>query len=149
MRVSLLAATACLALGASPAQAAEKITWDWAIYGPPRAFTAGMDYMAKTIAERTNGNFTIRLHYAESIAPAKEVLDTIKIGAIHGAATAFSYAPGKTPLQQVLDLPYLPIPTLDAQIQVHEAFHAHPEVDLPGRAMLDFVLAEAKKATDG
>lgn len=130
MRVSVVAAIAgLLLLAVSGARAAEKITWDWAIYGPPRAYSAGMEYMAKTIAEKTNGNFIIKLHYAESIAPAKEVLDSLKIGAIQGAATAFSYAPGKTPLQQVLDLPWLPIPTLDAQIQVHEAFHKHPPVD--------------------
>ena len=115
-------------LGSGDAAAAEKVTWNWAIYGPPRAVTSGIEHFAKMAAEKTGGKFNIRLHYGESIVGAKDVLDAHKINSIQGALTAYSYTPGKTPLQQVLDLPYLPIPDLDAQIQVHDAYQKHPAV---------------------
>ena len=112
--------------GGTPAMAAEKVVWDWAIYGNPRAVTAGLEHFAKAAAEKSGGNFEIKLHYGESIAPAKEVLDSIKLGAIQGGLTAFGYAPGKTPLHNVLDLPYLPIPNLVVQERVMEAFYEFP-----------------------
>src|SRR3546814_1350831 len=101
MTISSIAIASGFAAVVPGAQAADEVTWDLAIYCPPRAYSAGMEYIAKTVAEKTNGNFTIKLHYGESVSPAKEVLDSLKIGAIQAAATAFSYAPGKTPLQQV------------------------------------------------
>ena len=116
---------ACLA---APVGAAEKITWNIAIYGPPRAVTVGIEHIAKMVSEKSGGNFVWRLHYGETIADAKDVLDALKIDSIQGALTAYSYAPGKTPLQQVMDLPYLPIPTLDAQIKTQDAFQKHPPV---------------------
>ena len=116
------------ALLATPAAAAEKVTWNWAIYGPPRAVSSGIEHLAKTASEKTGGKFTIRLHYGESIVEAKNVLDAHKVGSIQGALTAFAYTPGKTPLQQVLDLPYLPIPDLDAQMKIYDAFQLNPTV---------------------
>src|SRR3546814_15021679 len=82
MKISAIAIAAGFAAFVPGAQAADEVTWDLAIYGPPRAYSAGMEYIAKTVAEKTNGNFTIKLHYGESVSPAKEVLDSLKIGAI-------------------------------------------------------------------
>lgn len=116
----VLGAAILASCAGSAADAAEAITWDWAIYGPPRAVTAGIETLAKAAEEKSGGNFKIKLHYGESIAPAKEVLDALKVGAIQGALTAFSYAPGKAPLHTVLDLPFLPIPNLEVQEKVME-----------------------------
>jgi len=117
-----LAATA-VALTVSGAQAAEKVVWNYAIYGPPRAITKQIEHVAKYIEEKSGGNFTFRLGYAESISPARETLDSIKLGAIEGGLVAYSYAPGKTPLNLVLDLPYLPIPNLVVQEKIMEDFN--------------------------
>lgn len=46
----------------------------------------------------------------------------LKVGAFHGAVTAYSYAPAKTPLQGVLDMPFLPIGNLVLQEKVQDAF---------------------------
>ena len=87
------------------ADAAEKVTWNWALYGPPRAFTVGPEHLAKAAKERSGGNFIINLRYNEQLSDAKDMLDGLKVGAFHGAVTAYSYAPAKTPLQGVLDMP--------------------------------------------
>src|SRR3546814_19886602 len=52
----------------------------------------------------------------------------MKIDAIPGALVSFNYTPGKVPLQGALGLPYLPIPTPEVQIKVHEAFYDYPPV---------------------
>ena len=112
------------ALTAMPANAAEKVTWNWAIYGPPRAVTVAMEHLAKMAKEKSDGNFVINIKYNEQLSDAKDVLDGLKVDAFHGAMTAFSYAPAKTPLQSVLDMPFLPVPDLVTQEKVQDAFQA-------------------------
>lgn len=120
-----MAAMALAALLFAPmAGAQDKIVWDIAIYGPPREVTAPIEFLAKYLDEKTAGKFTLKLHYSESIAPAKSVLDSIKIEAIQGGLVAFGYTPGKVPLHLALDLPYLPISNLDQWQAVQEAFYA-------------------------
>ncbi len=112
------------ALSGRGAAAAEKIVWDIALYGPPREVTTQIEYVAKYVEEKSNGNFIFKLHYGESIAPAKAMLDSLKIGAVQGAFVTFTYVPGKTPLHLALDLPYLPVPDLDTWQKVQEKFYA-------------------------
>jgi len=121
---SLLAA--CLV--GTAAHAAEKVSWNWSVHGPSRAFTKGMERIAEIAAEKSGGDFAIKIHYAEAVSPAKEVLDSIKIGAIEGGIMCISYAPGKAPLNGVLDLPFLPFGNLEIQKQVHEAVYKHPAI---------------------
>lgn len=116
--------TAFTALTTGTAQAqSEKIVWDIAIYGPPREVTVQIETVAKYIDQHSNGRFTFKLHYGESISPAKAVLDSIKIGAIHGGLVAFGYVPGKAPLHLALDLPYLPVSSLDNWRKLQEDFY--------------------------
>jgi len=116
----------CLALAAGTlsgtAKAGEKVTWNWAIYGPPRTVTVAFEYIAKTAKEKTSGDFVINLRYNEQLSEAKDVLDGLKVGAFQGAMTAYSYAPAKTPLQGVLDMPFLPIGNLVLQHKVQDDF---------------------------
>lgn len=86
--LSIVATAAAAALTVGAAQAAEKVVWNYAIYGPPRAVTKQIEYVAQYLEEKSGGNFTLRLAYAKSISPAKEVLDSIKIGAIEGGLMA-------------------------------------------------------------
>lgn len=124
-KVKIMAAMALAAMLFAPAAGAQdKIVWDIAIYGPPREVTAPVEFLAKYLDEKTAGKFTFKLHYSELIAPAKSVLDFIKIEAIHGGLVAFGYTPGKVPLHLALDLPYLPIANLDQWQAVQEAFYA-------------------------
>ncbi|MGE0697928.1 MAG: TRAP transporter substrate-binding protein DctP [Hyphomicrobiaceae bacterium] len=123
LRCGLLAG-AVLAGSGPPAEAQSKIVWDIAIYGPPREITVPIETVAKYIDEKSGGNFTFKLHYSESIAPAKSVLDSLKIEAIQGGLVTFGYTPGKVPLHLAIDLPYLPIATLEQLQKVQEAFNA-------------------------
>ncbi len=120
--LTLAGIVACTAL-ATGASAAEKVTWNLSVWGNARAVTAGIEKMRDDIAERTGGNFQINIGYGETLSPAKENIDAIKIGVIEAAQFCPSYGPGKVPAWTVLDLPFLPTPTLDAEIAVHEAFY--------------------------
>ena len=109
---------------AVPATAADKVTWTWSLYGPPRAATVTFEHLAKVAKEKSGGNFIINLRYNEQLGEAKDFLDGIKVDSFQGAFVAYSYAPAKTPLQGVLDMPFLPIPDLVAQAKVLDAYQA-------------------------
>jgi TRAP-type C4-dicarboxylate transport system substrate-binding protein len=106
------------------ARAADKVTWTFSLYGPPRAATVTFEHLAKVAKEKSGGNFTINLRYNEQLGEAKDFLDGIKVDSYQGAFVAFSYAPAKTPLQGVLDMPFLPISDLVAAAKVQDAYQA-------------------------
>ena len=109
---------------AIPARAAEKVTWTFSLYGPPRAVTVTFEHLAKMAKEKSGGNFTINLKYNEQLGEAKDFLDGLKVNSFQGAFVAYSYAPAKTPLQGVLDMPFLPISDLVASAKVQDAYQA-------------------------
>jgi TRAP-type C4-dicarboxylate transport system substrate-binding protein len=109
---------------AVPAIAADKVTWTWSLYGPPRAVTVTFEHLAKVAKEKSNGNFIINLKYNEQLGEAKDMLDGLKVDAFQGAFVAYSYAPAKTPIQGVLDMPFLPIPDLAASAKVQDAYQS-------------------------
>jgi TRAP-type C4-dicarboxylate transport system substrate-binding protein len=111
-------------LAAMPAEAADKVTWTWSLYGPPRAATVTFEHLAKVAKEKSGGNFIINLKYNEQLGEAKDFLDGIKVNSFQGAFVAYSYAPAKTPLQGVLDMPFLPIPDLVSSERVQDAYQA-------------------------
>lgn len=113
---------------AAPASAQEKVTWHLSAWGNSREVTHGFEHLAKALAEKTDGNFEIKLHFAETISPAKENLDGIKLGTFEMAMTCTSYHPGKNPMSTVLDLPFLPITSLEIGRDTHEAVYAHPVI---------------------
>jgi TRAP-type C4-dicarboxylate transport system substrate-binding protein len=111
-------------MAALPAAAADKVTWTFSLYGPPRAATVTFEHLAKVAKEKSGGNFIINLKYNEQLGEAKDFLDGIKVDAFQGAFVAYSYAPAKTPLQGVLDMPFLPIADLVASAKVQDAYQA-------------------------
>ena len=102
--------------------AAEKVTWNWSLYGPPRAVTVCMEHLAKVAKEKSDGNFIINLRYNEQLGDARDMLDGLKVDAFQGAFVAYSYAPAKTPLQGVMDMPFLPIGNLELLEKVQDEF---------------------------
>ncbi len=123
-----IAGMSILGLDLGAALAADRVTWNISLWGARRPFTEGVELLSSEAAKRTDGNFTIKLHYGEAISPVKENLDSVKIGVIEAAAICVSYHPGKTPAMTGLDLPFLPLPTFDIQKEVHEAYYRHPAV---------------------
>jgi TRAP-type C4-dicarboxylate transport system substrate-binding protein len=111
-------------VAALPADAADKVTWTFSLYGPPRAATVTFEHLAKVAKDKSGGNFVINLKYNEQLGEAKDFLDGIKVDAFQGAFVAYSYAPAKTPLQGVLDMPFLPIADLVASANVQDAYQA-------------------------
>ena len=64
-------------LAALPADAADKVTWNFALYGPPRAATVTFEHLAKVAKEKSGGNFVINLKYNEQLGEAKDFLDGV------------------------------------------------------------------------
>jgi len=125
--VALTAACVGWALGsAAPATAGEKVTWNVSLWGKKRAATAHVESLGAMLAERTGGDFTVKVHYGGALSAPKENIDGIKIGAFEAALVCGFYSPGKLPASMALVLPFLPINSLDAQEKVHETFFAHP-----------------------
>jgi TRAP-type C4-dicarboxylate transport system substrate-binding protein len=125
---------ACAA--AWPAQAADnpKVAWNLSVWGPPRAFTAGIEAMSKYVEKESGGNFTIKIHYGDALSKGPDNLDNIKLGAFEMAQICTGYHPGKNPGLSVLDLPGLPLADPDVHVRVHDAIYRHP-----------YIVAEFKK----
>ena len=131
MRKSIIALAVAAATAwplAVPAQDVKgpKVAWNYSVWGNSRAFTRGIELMAKEVAAKTGGNFTIKVAYADQLSPGRENLDNIKLGAFEGAMFCASYHPGKNPGMTALDLPFLPLENLDVAQAVYEKFYAHP-----------------------
>ena len=105
-----------------------KITWQYSVWGNPRAFTRGIEYVAKEVEAKTGGKFTIKIGYGGTLSPEKENLDGIKIGAFEMSAICTAYHPGKTPASLAADLPFMPLSNPDVAIAVYEAMYKHPAI---------------------
>lgn len=119
------AAAVALAFGVASEAEAQNVTWNVSVWGKQRAFTRVIEALGEDVQKRTDGKFTLKVHYGEALSAAKENLDGIKIGAFQMAALCASYHPDKTPTLAVLDLPFLPIANFDVQREVHEATFKH------------------------
>ncbi len=105
---------------------AQQVQWKAALYGPPRAFTQPLDWFAKEVAARTNGQVKIELVYGEALAKATEMPEGIKGGAFEVAAFCTSYYPGKFPLTTLLDLPMFTPDDVVAIGRLQMALAEHP-----------------------
>ena len=126
------AALAAAMLAAAPlthAQAVDgpKVEWRLATWGKPRAVTAGMELLVKQIGERTGGKFNITIGYG-TFGGERELLDILSAGGLQATMICSSYHPDKHPAYTGLDLPFLPLPDLETQWAVHEAYHKHPYI---------------------
>ncbi|MCH8883748.1 MAG: hypothetical protein IIA41_09665 [SAR324 cluster bacterium] len=137
-RAKLIAAGAVVAVAAvlafvllrvdSDPQSADKQVWNYSIWGPPRAFTAGIEKAKEILEEAGAGRFELKIHYAGAIAPAKEHLDAILIGLIEAARICVGYYPGKMPLAQVLELPFILTDDTLTNVKIIDAVFRHPLV---------------------
>ncbi len=98
-----------------------KVTWRVSTWGPPRAFTAGIERLAEILDQQTGGNFTLDIAYGEALSRARENLDGIQLGAFEMATICNFYHPGKNPALMVMSLPFLPIPNQEVSIAVRKA----------------------------
>jgi TRAP-type C4-dicarboxylate transport system substrate-binding protein len=105
---------------------AQQVQWKAAIYGPPRAFTHPLEWFAKEVAAKTNGQVKIELVYGEALAKATEMPEGVKGGAFEVASFCTSYYPGKFPLTTLLDLPMFAPDDVAAIGRLQIALSEHP-----------------------
>lgn len=103
------------------------VTWNHSLWGKPRAFTAGLEYLSKELARRTGGKFQYKLNYG-GLSKPKENLDGIEIGAFEAANFCNFYSPDRTPAAMVFSLPFLPIGDWKVRIKASDAYYRHPAV---------------------
>ena len=126
-RMCMAAAAAALAV-VSPAQSADpEVQWKVATWGKPRAFTAGIETLAKHVEKQTGGKFRMSIGYGTLGAP-KDLLDILNAGALQMTTICSAYHPDKNPAYSGLDLPFLPLPDFETQWKVHDAYHQHPAI---------------------
>lgn len=116
---------------AAPAQTVDgpAVQWDVALYGQARSVTIVFDETARMVEEATGGKFKIKNHYGATLAPEREILDGLSIGAFQGGWVVVSYAPGKLVGAGGLDLPFIPVTSLFALQKVQDSYLQLPEVD--------------------
>ncbi|MCZ6553504.1 MAG: TRAP transporter substrate-binding protein DctP [SAR324 cluster bacterium] len=105
------------------------VEWKYSVWGPPRAFTAGIERVKAILEEAGAGEFEFNIHYAGALSPAKEHLDAIKFGLLEGAHVCVAYTPAKIPLANVLELPFLLTEDMEVNARVTDAFFRHPVME--------------------
>ena len=118
---TILGPAAAAMLFAMPA-AAQEITWDLALLGSP-AFRVAGETFAEYVNENSDGKMEITVHNG-TLSPSREILDNLSIGAFELGYVISSYHPGKNPLMAVMDLPFLPIETMEERRDISEALFA-------------------------
>ncbi|HZM34591.1 MAG TPA: TRAP transporter substrate-binding protein DctP [Burkholderiales bacterium] len=121
-----IAAALVAAFALPGSAAAQKIEWKFSMWGKQRAFTKGIEVLAERVEKASNGNFTIRLGYAETFSKDRENLDSIKLKAIDGAHFCNFYHPGKNPAFMVFSLPFLPLGDWDVSVKARNQLFKHP-----------------------
>lgn len=114
------------ALTAPSTGLAQDVEWDLALFGSP-AFRVAGEAFAEYVTQNSGGDFVITVH-SEGLSPAREVLDNLSIGAFELGYVVSSYHPGKNPLMSVMDLPFLPIKSMEQRVAVSEAVYQHEAV---------------------
>jgi TRAP-type mannitol/chloroaromatic compound transport system substrate-binding protein len=102
------------------------VNWNFSTWGKQRAFTVGIETVAKLVAERTGNKFQIKVHYGEALSKDRENLDGIKIGAFQMAHFCNFYHPGKNPAWMVFTMPFLDLGDWDVQLKVRTDMMKHP-----------------------
>ena len=108
-----------VAIGASAFSAqAQEIKWDLALLGSP-AFRVAGESFAQYVNENSGGKMEVTVHNG-TLSPSREILDNLSIGAFELGYVISSYHPGKNPLMSVLDLPFLPLQSMEERAEVAE-----------------------------
>jgi TRAP-type C4-dicarboxylate transport system substrate-binding protein len=115
--------------GTADVDSGEKVVWKYSVWGAPRAFTAGIENAKARWEAAGKGRFELQVNYGSALSPEKENLDSIKLGLIEGAYVCIGYGPNKTPLAQVLELPFVLTDDMRVNARVIDAVMQHPLVE--------------------
>ena len=106
-----------------------EVNWRFSTWGKKRAFTEGVEHLAKRLADETGGKFKLKVFYGEALSKARENLDGLKINAFEGAHFCNFYHPGKTPAYMVFTLPFLPLGDWKTSAAVRNELPKHPALN--------------------
>ena len=112
-------------------EAAESIELKYASMNPAAAWIQDHSYLpfAEKVKTATNGRVTVRIHPQQTLGKATDFLNMVKIGIADMALGVQSFNPGQFPLTEMMDLPFLPVPTGEAGGLVRwELFEKFPEI---------------------
>lgn len=124
---SVVAGALVVALSATTASA-QTVTWNFNVFGPPRAVTAGIDAVAEFFKKESNGQFEIKVAYGAALGPERQAPEAIKSGGYEGGLLCAGYYPNKFPLMTVMELPFLPPRSLADNASVYAAVQNHPAI---------------------
>jgi TRAP-type C4-dicarboxylate transport system substrate-binding protein len=110
-------------------EAGGPVVWKYSVWGPSRAFTRGIESAKSQWEAAGKGRFELQVAYGSALSPEKENLDSIRLGIIEGACVCIGYGPNKTPLAQVLELPFLLTDDMRVNARVIDAVMQHPLVE--------------------
>lgn len=130
MEKLLTGAAAAVFVLTSAAQAAEtvdgpRVHWNYSDWGTSRAVTTLIENLGPWLSDRTGGKFTVQVHWG-TLSQPRAVLDGLSLGAFEAGSFCASYYPAKLPAHTGLDLPFLPISTLEQLRHVSHDYYAGP-----------------------
>ncbi len=105
-----------------------KIRWNLSLWGTTRPGTRVAESISKHLAEATEGNWELKIHYGEALSKSRENLDGISIGAFEAAMICNFYHPKKNPGLMVLSLPFLPINSWDDAVSLRKTVYDHEQI---------------------
>jgi TRAP-type C4-dicarboxylate transport system substrate-binding protein len=111
-----------------PVSADDSITWNISLWGGERDWTRPLHRWVEDMKDKTDGRWQIKLHYGSVLSPSKENLDGIKAGLFEGCQFCGSYAPGKTPLHRVFELPFILPQDPQKMSEMMAALWEHPAI---------------------
>ena len=124
----IVGGAALMVVAFSGTTAAENLVWNFNIFGPPRAVTAGIEAMRDFYAKESNGALEIKIAYGAALGPERQAPESIKSGGYEGALMCAGYYPNKFPLLTVMELPFLPPRDIGANEKVNGAILQHPAI---------------------
>ena len=110
------------------AYSADKVVWNFNVWGGQRAFTKGVEIIKEKLEAAGNGSFELKINYGDALGPKKQNPENIKVGAFEAGQICVGYYPGKYPLLSVMELPFLLPRDINARAKVEMAVLSHPDI---------------------
>jgi TRAP-type C4-dicarboxylate transport system substrate-binding protein len=114
------------AAGASAPAAADKMVWNFNVWGGKRAFTTGIETIKTIFEDEGGGTFELRINYGDALGPRQKTPESIKVNAFEAGQMCVGYYPNKFPLLSVMELPFLLPRDLRARANIEMDVLAHP-----------------------
>ena len=127
IRRAVLCATVALALPLGSVAEA-KTVWNFNMFGPKRALTAGIEKIKELAEKDAGGEFEINIQYGDALGNRKQNPENVKTGVYESAQMCVGYYPNKYPLLSAMELPFLMPRDLATRAKVEMEVLTHPDI---------------------